>query len=173
VDLRSLIAAHHAAVYRFAFRLAGQQADAEDVTQQTFLVAQQHLQQLRQPENPLPWLLTIARSCWLKSARRKRPVPAASVELNIDDVAAPRSDREPIDQQELQSALDELPDEFKLVVVMFYFQESSYREIAAELEIPIGTVMSRLARAKAQLRKRLGMIDEGEPQRVRSETVRR
>ena len=52
-------------------------------------------------------------------------------------------------------ALNELPDEFKVVLMMFYFDQLSYKEIAASLEIPIGTVMSRLTRAKGRLRQRL------------------
>jgi RNA polymerase sigma-70 factor (ECF subfamily) len=56
-----LVADHHPLVYRYAYRLSGNQADAEDVAQQTFLTAQQSLHQLRQPENPVPWLLAIPR----------------------------------------------------------------------------------------------------------------
>jgi RNA polymerase sigma-70 factor (ECF subfamily) len=150
---------HHGVVYGYAFRLTGNQADAEDVSQQTFLTAQRHLHQLRSPDNPVPWLLAIARSCWMKSFRRQRPVAAAAVELNVDEVAEelPADD---IDREQLQLALDQLTDEFRLVVVMFYFEELSYKEIAAALEIPIGTVMSRLARAKSQLRKLLTPVDE-------------
>ena len=55
----------------------------------------------------------------------------------------------------MQAAIDELPEDFKIVLVMFYFEECSYKEIAAQLDISIGTVMSRLARAKGRLRQRL------------------
>jgi RNA polymerase sigma-70 factor (ECF subfamily) len=60
-----------------------------------------------------------------------------------------------IDGERLQRALDALPDAFREVVLMFYFEHLSYREIAARLEIPAGTVMSRLSRAKSQLRQQL------------------
>ena len=63
------------------------------------------------------------------------------------------------DADRLQQALNRLPEVFRLVVVMFYFEECSYREIADQLQMPIGTVMSRLARAKGQLR---SMMFEGE-----------
>jgi RNA polymerase sigma-70 factor (ECF subfamily) len=158
--MRQLVVAHHVAVYRLAYRLTGNAADAEDVAQQTFLQAQQSLAQLRTPENPLPWLFAIARSCWMKSYRRRRPVSAAAVELNVDEVPEPQADDGDFDFERLQSALDDLPDEYKLVVTMFYFEEASYKEIAAELEIPLGTVMSRLARAKRQLRQRLVEAEE-------------
>ena len=64
---------------------------------------------------------------------------------------------------ELQAAIDELPAEFRVVVAMFYFEECSYREIAEKLDLPMGTVMSRLARAKGHLRAKLF---ETEPVRV-------
>ena len=66
-----------------------------------------------------------------------------------------------VDQEELGKALAELPDEFRLVVLMFYFEDLSYKEIAEQLELPIGTVMSRLSRAKGHLRRRLA--DEQPP----------
>jgi RNA polymerase sigma-70 factor (ECF subfamily) len=60
-----------------------------------------------------------------------------------------------IEAEELQKALNELPEAFRAAVILFYFEEFSYREIAEHLNVPIGTVMSRLARAKAHLRERL------------------
>ena len=162
VDLRQLVIDHHGVVYGYAYRLTGQQADAEDVAQQTFLMAQQHIHQLRQPENPVPWLLAIARSCWLKCRRRKRPMAAAALDLDVDEVPGPLAEQDDFDTEKLQLALDELSDEFRLVLVMFYFEDRSYKEIAADLDIPIGTVMSRIARAKGHLRKLLVPAEENE-----------
>ena len=71
----------------------------------------------------------------------------------------------PVDSAELQAAIDELPAEFRLVVAMFYFEDCSYRDIAEKLDVPIGTVMSRLARAKGHLREKLF---ETEPVRANS-----
>jgi RNA polymerase sigma-70 factor (ECF subfamily) len=68
------------------------------------------------------------------------------------ELAAETIPEGPFDSEEVQQALDELPDDFKIPLVMFYFQDMSYREIAEELEIPVGTVMSRLARAKSSVR---------------------
>jgi RNA polymerase sigma-70 factor (ECF subfamily) len=130
------------------------QADAEDLTQQTFLLAQERLHQLREPERVRGWLLAIARSCYLKSRRKRIPLPAAALELDVEEIPADVRESE-IDSQLLQAAIDELPDDFKVVLVMFYFQDCSYKEIAAQLETPIGTVMSRLTRAKSHLRRRL------------------
>ena len=66
-----------------------------------------------------------------------------------------RGDRREIDSEELQQILNELPEEFRTPLILFYFEEFSYREIADQINVPIGTVMSRLARGKGYLRKRL------------------
>ena len=152
LDLREIVVRHHETVYRYAYRLAGNQADAEDLTQQTFLVAQQRLSQVREVDKVLGWLFSVLRNCYLKSYRRNRKIPSDGVEVDIEQVPEPPR-RGEIDEAELQLALDELPDEFRIVVLMFYFEDCSYKEIAARLEIPIGTVMSRLARAKGHLRR--------------------
>jgi RNA polymerase sigma-70 factor (ECF subfamily) len=154
-DLHSIVGQHHASVYRYAFRLTGNQSDAEDLTQQTFLLAQQRLDQLRDPNKILSWLFAVLRNCHLKNCRRQRPASAGSLEFDLEAVAAPQKSDE-IDREALQLALDDLPAEFRVVVLMFYFEGCSYKEMASRLEMPIGTVMSRLARGKTYLRRRLG-----------------
>lgn len=154
MDLTALVVAHHAAVYRFAHRLCGCPIEAEDLTQQTFLIARQKLDQIREPQRACAWLLAVTRSCFLKSIRKPRPLPAENIELLVE-VATQSTNEEEIDGEQLAAALAELPEEFRLVVVMFYFEELSYQEIADELQIPVGTVMSRLSRGKSHLRRRL------------------
>jgi len=166
-EIHRLVVEHYARVYGYAYRLSGSVADAEDLTQQTFLTAQQKRHQVREPDKVGRWLLAIVRSCYLKSRRRRRPVPAISLELDVDQIPEQMAAESSVDPERLQAAIDQLADEFKLVLAMFYFQELSYKEIAAELEIPIGTVMSRLARAKGRLRqilsRRTAWADEGGP----------
>ena len=158
-DIAALVLEHHVSVYRYAYRLTGTAVDAEDLTQQTFLVAHQKITQLRATENARQWLYTILRNSYLKGFRRRIPLPAASLALDIESIAekAPQS---AVDQERLQAALNELPERFKVVVMLFYFEERPYREIAELLEVPLGTVMSRLSRAKAHLRQRLFEPDE-------------
>jgi RNA polymerase sigma-70 factor (ECF subfamily) len=161
MDVAQVVAEHHRAVYAYAFRLSGSVPEAEDLTQQVFLVAQQKLEQLRTAESTRAWLFTILRNNYIRSCRKRRPVPAASLRLDIDAIPAepPRSGE--IDCERLQQAINQLPEAFRIVLAMFYFEQSSYREIAQRLELPIGTVMSRLARAKGHLRAKLF-----EPQRT-------
>jgi RNA polymerase sigma-70 factor (ECF subfamily) len=155
MDVAQLVADHHESVYRYAFRLCGSAADAEDLTQQTFLAAHRSLGQLREPASARSWLWAILRNCFLKELRRSGPVPAADLNLDLDAIPGELPDEVEIDQERLQEALGELPEVFRLVVVMYYFEDCSYREIAERLDMPIGTVMSRLARAKGHLRTKL------------------
>lgn len=155
LEIGQLIQRYHELLYGYAYRLSGKASDAEDLTQQAFLIAQQKLHQVRQPEKVRSWLLTIVRSCFLKTCRKRTPIDATALELRVDEI--PQADRpEPlVDPEQLQLALDQLPEDFRIVLAMFYFQELSYHEIAEQLEIPIGTVMSRLSRAKGRLRRLL------------------
>ena len=150
--LDQLIETHHAALYRYAYRLSGSSADAEDLVQQVFMIACRKLDQVRDPQHVAGWLFAVLRSCFLKSCRKPHPVAAGNLELNLDAVPGHVPPPREFDSAELQHALDQLPAEFKIVVTMFYFEHSSYKQIAEQLDLPIGTVMSRLARAKQRLR---------------------
>jgi RNA polymerase sigma-70 factor (ECF subfamily) len=152
LEIGQLIREHHADVYRYAFRLAGTQADAEDLVQQTFLIAQQKLRQLREPARARSWLFTVLRNCYLKQKRRPAPATLAEADRVVDEHPPGGAAAEWIDREWLQEALDQLSDEHKVVLLMFYFEELSYKEMADRLGVPPGTVMSRLARAKGRLR---------------------
>ncbi len=151
LQIAQLVQAHHQAVFRYAYRLAGSVPDAEDLTQQTFLVAQRKLDQIREPDKADRWLFAVLRSCFLKNRRRRQPASAGNLGLDMDAVVEPREER-PIDRELLQLVLNDLPDQHRVILVMFYFEQCSYKEIASRLEVPMGTVMSRLARAKTRLR---------------------
>lgn len=159
-DIARLAAEHHASVYRAAYRLCGSAADAEDLTQQTFLIAQRSLDQLRNAAAARAWLSAILRSCFLKTVRRRRPLTAADRELDLTLVPGPIPEPSLVDSERLQTALDSLSSEARLILHLFYFDDLPYREIATTLEVPVGTVMSRLSRAKEQLRRRLVELEE-------------
>jgi RNA polymerase sigma-70 factor (ECF subfamily) len=155
LDIATLVAEHHAVLYRYAYRLTGSVSDAEDLTQQTFLSAQLKLDQLRSSSSGRPWLFAILRNCYIKTKRTQSPLTAASLDMDMNSVPDELPGESWIDQEKLQAAINELPDEFKLVLLLFYFEECSYREIAERLSLPDGTVMSRLSRAKNHLRCKL------------------
>lgn len=154
-SLTELIDSHYDSLYRYAYRLSGTTADAEDLTQETFGKAMNRLEQLREAEKARGWLYRILRNVYLHRVRddkRRRCVPLD----NLGDLAA-ETTVPPIDVDStlLQAALDELDESFRTPLILFYFEDFSYRDIAEQLDLPIGTVMSRLARAKAYLRTRL------------------
>ncbi|MGC3966773.1 MAG: sigma-70 family RNA polymerase sigma factor [Pirellulales bacterium] len=107
--------------------------------------------QLREAEAARGWLMSILRNSFWKQLRKLRPATAGSLELDLNGIPAPPAIEPIVDGEQLQKALDRLPAESREVLMMFYFEELAYREIATALEVPIGTVMSRLARAKRRL----------------------
>ena len=163
LTIDDLIDRYHASVYRYLYRLAGNGADAEDLAQQTFLIAHQRMHQIREPGKAKAWLLTVARSCFLKMGRRRRPVDAATLELDVDLIPTEIEENELVDSERLQMALNQLDENQRVILMMFYFQQLSYQEISEQLDIKIGTVMSRLSRAKSRLRGVLLSLEKGGP----------
>ena len=159
-SVQRLVEDHYASLYRYAFRLSGSSADAEDLTQDTFCKAQTNLSQLRDPSRARPWLFSILRNAYLHRIRAERQQPCVALEL-VGDLAEPLPESLPeIDSEQLQSALNELSEVYRTPIILYYFEEFGYREIAEQMDLPIGTVMSRLARAKAFLRTRLLPVGE-------------
>lgn len=154
LDLAALVDEHYALVYRYACRLCGSPTEAEDLTQQAFLTAQRKLDQLREPQRAKGWLCAIVRNAYLRDLRDGNGHGPISLE-SVSEPAGEDASGVPLDLDELQTALNELPEEFRTPLILFYFEEFSYREIAEQMDTPVGTVMSRLARAKSHLRRRL------------------
>jgi RNA polymerase sigma-70 factor (ECF subfamily) len=153
--LDELVTAHYACLYRYAFRLAGAAAEAEDLVQEAFCQAQQKLHQLRDWDRARPWLFSILRNGYLQRLRSARKEPTLSLD-DVGEVPERASDPLPeIDPRRLQAALNDLPEPYRTPLILFYFEDFSYRDIAEHMEVPIGTVMSRLARARAYLKTRL------------------
>jgi RNA polymerase sigma-70 factor (ECF subfamily) len=154
-DVHRLVDDHYVGLYRYAFRLTGAAADAEDLTQEAFCKAQVNLGQLRDAERARPWLYRILRNCYLHRVRSDRQ--ANCVSLNgVGDVAGPGTEElTEIDPEQLQKALGDLPEAYRTPIILYYFEDFSYRDIAEQMELPLGTVMSRLARGKCFLRRRL------------------
>ncbi len=152
ITIQSLVAEHSTLLYRYAYRLTGSSSDAEDLVQQTFLVALRKLDQLREPGAARGWLFTVLRHAFLKLQRQHSELSGSSLTYDIEELAVDFDDDPQIDSEQIQTAINELPAEFKLVLVSYYFEECSYKEIAERLSLPLGTVMSRLSRAKNHLR---------------------
>jgi len=171
LSVQALVEEHYVTLYRYAYRLSGSGADAEDLVQDTFCKAQTSLSQLRDPERARPWLFSILRNAYLHRARTREQQRCVPLD-GVGDLAEPLPESLPdIDSEQLQLALNELPEVYRTAIVLYYFEGFGYREIAEQMELPIGTVMSRLARAKAFLRSRL--LPSGEPAQTDNITRRR
>jgi len=163
--LADLVERYYALLYRYAYRLTGSEADADDLTQQSFLTAQARWDQLRDETKAKSWLFTIARNAYLKELRGPVCIPSSLLDELPGKPYPAGSETGPcdFDQEQLQNVLNDLPEEFRSPIVLFYFEDFSYKEIAEQMDVPVGTIMSRLARAKAYLRQRLAA-----PQSVRA-----
>lgn len=151
--LTELVEQHYAGLYRFAFRLSGCASEAEDLVQETFCKAHAKWHQLRQAESGRSWLYSILRNLYLIRWRERRRQREVALDESLEPPTQAVPDEWPaVEPAQLQAALNELPEEFRTPLILFYFEEFSYKEIADQMGIPLGTVMSRLARAKAQLR---------------------
>ncbi len=149
-----LVEEHYIGLYRYAYRLTGSEADAEDLTQETFCKAQMNLSQLRAKDREKNWLFTILRNAYLHRVRSEKQ-HAVSLD-QVGDVPDNLPEALPdVDPDQLQQALGELPEVYRTPILLYYFEDFSYRDIAEQMDLPIGTVMSRLARAKTWLRSRL------------------
>jgi RNA polymerase sigma-70 factor, ECF subfamily len=153
--MQQLVEQHYESLFRYAFRLSGSSSDAEDLTQDAFCQAQLKIRQLRDATRVKAWLFSILRNAYLhrvRDARRERVVPLDCAADLPERLSEPLPE---IDSQRLQEVLNELPEDFRTPLILYYFEDFSYRDIAEQMEVPLGTVMSRLARAKAHLRARL------------------
>lgn len=97
--------------------------------------------------------MTVLRRTYCRLYKRRQAEHQKLVPVNVETIAAEEvPNGAEIDREALQKAIDQLPEEYKLVLLSFYFENLSYRELSEQFDLPIGTVMSRLARAKARLR---------------------
>ncbi len=140
-------------LYAYAFRMTASSADAEDIVQNVFLRAMQNQESIAQASNIQAYLFAMVRnetSKWMM--RNKRMKTVEDIESVTDNDVSETSG---IDQDWLQIGLMKLPDAFRRILLMFYFEDASYKEIADAMDVPIGTVMSRLSRAKQALKDHL------------------
>lgn len=169
-------------LYAVAMKLTRNASDAEDLVQDAYVRAHRFQDRFEPGTHMKAWLLRILTNLFINRYRRstrEREVlagrSAAAVGDGVMSRAAVRALKEPVGEahralleSEIQKALDELPDDHRLVVVLADIEELSYREISSVLNCPVGTVMSRLHRARQKLRSRLvaqaqamGIVDAG------------
>ncbi|HTF64764.1 MAG TPA: sigma-70 family RNA polymerase sigma factor [Edaphobacter sp.] len=148
-------------LYGYAMALTRNHARAEDLVQETYVRAIPAMGRLQAGSNTKGWLFTILRNVWLNQLRKWRNGPQM-IEIEVGDGVA-NSTVEPskkshdlyvstMETEQVRAAIQELPIQFREIIVLREYEELSYQEIASILDCPVGTVMSRLVKARAKLR---------------------
>ena len=153
LDFQSLVDLHYGTLYRFAMSLTRVESDACDLVQQTFLTWATKGHQLQDSSKVKSWLFTTLHRAFLESRRRVTRFP----HLEITEAGAELPSVEPdlvshLDAQDVVRLLGQVDEQFQAPVALFYLEDYAYNEIASILEIPLGTVKSRIARGLAQLK---------------------
>ncbi|MFO7775503.1 MAG: sigma-70 family RNA polymerase sigma factor [Candidatus Hydrogenedentota bacterium] len=168
-EFEDLVLSHMDMLYAVALKLTRNATDAQDLTQNTVLKALRFHDKFREGTYIKAWLLTILRNTFINEYRRqvRRPtfVELSGTEPAKNTAPDPSVPYEPKDNSsnelfellddEVKLAIESLPDDFKQAVIMADLEDKSYKEIAAVMDCPLGTVMSRLYRGRKLLRERL------------------
>jgi RNA polymerase sigma-70 factor (ECF subfamily) len=154
LEFESLVTLYYETLYRFAFSLTHSEADACDLTQQTFYVWATKGNQVKDETKIKTWLFTTLHRMFLRSRRRQNRFPhfdISQVDSELLQVSPSREDE--LDSAALHDALAKVDKLFRGPVALFYLENCAYKDIARILGVPMGTVKSRIARGIAQLQK--------------------
>ena len=160
LDFERLVEEYYLPLYRFALSLSRNESDAGDLVQQTFFLWASKGHQLRDHSKVKTWLFTSLYREFLGRRRyQDRFVDAELNEATLGSQTLPASFVSALDGDIVLQALFDLNEVYRAPLALFYLQQLSYKEIAEALNVPIGTVMSRISRAKDQLRRALSEPD--------------
>ena len=154
-------------LYNTAYRMTRNAQDAEDLVQEAYLKAYKYYDKFQEGTNFKAWLFKILKNTFINSYRKKQQQPAQSDFADIEETFESRLDDEVLRRnltpeesllehvldEDVQRALDELPEDYRMVVVLADLEGFAYKEIADILDVPVGTVMSRLYRGRRLLEK--------------------
>lgn len=151
-----LLEHHYPPLLRYAMGLCRNEHEAQDLTQEALRIAGNKRDQVRDPRCLGRWLSTTLKRNLFMSRRHSQRFPECRLEDVEKHLVTDTSDREyQFDFEAVRGAMQQLDPVFRAPLQLFYFEDLSYKEIASDLDVPIGTVMSRLNRAKVLLRKTL------------------
>ena len=155
-EFERLVELYYPPLYRFALSLTRQESDASDLTQQTFYIWARKGHQLQEPSKVKSWLFTTLHREYLQQRRKSVRFPDVTLsdaEHELPEVAPARPSE--LDGSTILEALGRLDPAFQAPVALFYLEDYSYLEIGQILEIPLGTVKSRISRGIGQLQQAL------------------
>ncbi len=155
-SLRLLVDRHYEPLYRFLWRLTASPDTAQELTQEAFVRALERIRSFDGRARFSTWLHTIGINLWRDAKRRLPREPVVSLDEARAVEAGPRCDEEALDRlerQEVRRAVEQLPEQQRLAVTLFYYQGMSYAEIARVCDCPVGTVGSWLHHGVRSLRK--------------------
>jgi len=165
-DFQQLVDRQYAQLFRFAVSLSKSEADAADLTQQTFFLWATKGNQLRDRSKAKSWLFTTLYREFLGRRRHETRFPKVELGEACEEEMSIVPNLNALDGAAVLQALREVEEPFRAPLTLFYLKQFSYEEIAEVLDIPIGTVMSRLSRGKAVLRQQLLSSQEIAEQKV-------
>lgn len=163
-----LIRKHERRAYQYAFRLTSNPEEASDVVGDAFVRVYSALHNFKGQSAFTTWLYRILTNCFLDMRKREKSRPATSLEAALvtddgdlerqveDDAASPHEEAERSERERaVENAVKQLPEYQRAMITMYHVENLSYEEIAESLDLPIGTVKSRLNRARLSLRELL------------------
>lgn len=188
-DFESVAIPYLDSLYNMAYRLTRNTEDAEDLVQETFFKAYKHYEKFEAGTNLKAWLFRILRNTFINGYRKKQSQPPQSAFSDIEDsfenqvlestfqksMDPEQKILESVLDQDVQNALDALREDYRLVIHLVDLEGFSYKEAASILDVPVGTVMSRLYRGRRLLEKvlldyglRQGYLRDQQPAKMRS-----
>jgi RNA polymerase sigma-70 factor, ECF subfamily len=155
-EFERVVDLHYAPLYRFALSLSRQESDACDLVQQTFFIWAAKGHQLKDRSKVKSWLFTTLHREFLQRNSRVTRFPQLELEQAEAELpSVPPSGSRAVDATILLEALEKIDPSFRAVVALFYLEEYTYPEIAEILQVPLGTVKSRISRGLGQLQRLL------------------
>lgn len=167
-EFAELVDAHYQALFRFGMSLTRDVNQASDLVQETFCIWAAKGDQLRDRSKAKSWLFTTLHREFLNQRRRASKFSDEPIdEATAAAMADPQENAErQMDGQRALDLLGSLEESFRLPLALFYLQQHSYKEIAEILNLPIGTVMSRISRGKETLRKKMMAEPSSAPKNI-------